>query len=333
MRIWSNIKKVFFLKSVTPYISWFNRVITLPASVAFNTLRALTDVLGALAFAKAIELIAIKDNDYEILDLALSPRNMLYISAAFYAYSRFSPYLIRIMVVPARKEMTKNLKKSILEKTYALSYLQIRGNKDILDQALQYSREINELVAIVPSNIHQPLISFITGSDFFVYVVLKTFSGVSVYELLGTTDLIRQANNLFTQFISRYKETILNYEVVKIFHKTDLESTIAKEFLDEYLTPYSASVSREAWAYLSSCVLPTFADFGVISYIAFNGDIALEIKELIFLLNFLSIINANSTRFLEACYRAFRLQTSYEEIKKVLSLSDEDHSQEQIDDE
>lgn len=346
MGFFSNISKVFTLQVIRKHVGSCTKYIVMPITIVLDLLRTFTDVAGPIAFSKAAELLTEKNNSIKSPH-TMTPTFLLYLTVGMYAYSRFQPFLIKLIVVHSRNEMTKNIAISLVKKTHVISYADSIIYKDKLENAFQYTRDIAELIPTVTSNLYQPLFSITAGfgityynfgpaisTSILAYTVLRTFSGLAAYFLFGMGMKFAKMNNKFEFFLNNQKVNFTNIDIIKLFNHENLELQISKILGKDYFKYYKKTYNSDAGAYISTGFLPLLADLAaVVVFLHFgkNKIINIDLDELIFLLTFLSTVNNNSMRFIESLFRAFRLTTQYDKIAEVLELPEEDHSNETSD--
>lgn len=311
-----------------------------------NLVTAIAKILTPATTAKAMEMIALSQEEYPIGPFNLKPSDLLYLSIVLMVWIKSEMYIKRFIVREFEQlQVDKNVMKFIAA-SHNISYekhLEVRPL--ITKTTLEIINYQSKLVSEVMVNISQSLLDIIIGNiliwqrygrflggEFLIYCAIDIFLlSYFVDWVTNHSQVFNRLDKALHKFINHEFEILSYEETVRIFNHQELETRLSKKLLNNYLQKNSRFLLVEDIASVVKIIPLIIANIIPVSYM-FKENLSLhDLDDFIFLVSYINLFGGSIAvlnQSIKTCKRAvesldrqkeFHQQNTCSELNEIKS--------------
>lgn len=332
----SKLYRLVTLQDIWPIATTSQQVRLATSVVVTNAIESTSKILGPLALAKTVEMIAANETTTEILGCELSSTGVFYCSVFFSLVSLLTPEARMIYLYGIEQRVAQLLTERTLVASQAKTSTtpkHLLGSdvlKPLQKNLYGASQSIPKLLPIVSDNI-QPLIcdtiigTIITfsrfgspvGSVLIGYIVLSTLTNELVSYLTKTDDRSNKTAMQFTTFVRNWFDALCNAETVTLFNRDELELKNALADFKTYIDMQKDNFLKER-ASISQILLTSLLQVAASVYVARGSFHTMRLDDIVFLLSYAASISSNVSSINHSVRAGMSYLTMLDELYELL---------------
>lgn len=292
----------------------------LASSVVSTLLETSSKLLGPMALAQAVDMLAQDEVEIEVLGVVLSREHILYASVALTLANLSIPEVRKFFLYGIEEEASKKLSERLI---YRSQHLVSNLPKNLLGRELYQplnknlyvvNSSIPKLLAISTGSIQPLLFDIIfgttvtfmrfgkpVGSVLAGYIVLAIVINEFILYLTNTAERSEKTKSLFSKFSRAWIEVLQCSETVTLLGRQELEIRNISKIYAEYHGMQRGNALREQLSILQIVLIALVQFFG--AYYVTRDDLQhLAISDVVFLLGYV----ANIARSINTINSSFR---------------------------
>lgn len=312
--------KVLILWDVNKNFS-ANHYIRIVLIFFLSILTAFAKVLAPASLAKAIEMIALSQEDFKIGSVSLRPMQLLYGSVALTTWIKSEIYIKKLLVREFERLQIKNSSLKMIMATHQISFEQHQKNKPFFTQTLlEIINHQSKIAGEVLTTVLQSLLDLILGmvliwrrygrmlgGEFVAYLALDIFliSFFVDYLTKHSEKMIKSDKRLHRYMNHEYE--IINFEeTVRTFYHQGLETKLSENFLIKYLHSFRRQQLAEDIAAGLKVIPLIVANIIPITFLLKDKLTLDDLDDFIFLLSYINLFGGSITSLSQSMKNCLR---------------------------
>ncbi len=296
-------------------------------AMLLSVVTAMAKVLAPAALAKAVEMIALSEEEYDVSFLTFQPSGLLYLSVALTTWIKSETYLKRLLTREFEILHIEKNSDKLIAASHHIAFETHQQNKPLITRTLlEILNNQNKLTSEVLNNIAPSFIDIligliliwrrygnVLGSEFLIYLILDICLLTYFVDFVTNHSAkMAKTDKRLQEFVNREFEIINNEETVRTFHHEELEARLSKNLLTKYLSIYGRFLLAEDIAAVLKIIPIIIANIIPITLLLKENLSLHDLDDFVFLLSYINLFGGSIASFNQAMRNCFRAIQSIE---------------------